>query len=178
MRESRDDKYLRIVRPDDEEEVHRLLCMPEVYEYLADGVEPPLAVTLDWIETSVGDAVRYGGGLWALVCPRQQKIVGLTRLSDFADGELQLTYLLHPDIRGRGYATRMAHTAMHHAFDTGAATAIWAGADVPNTASVAVMKHLGMRFRRDVDYPAGAGVEYIMAAADFDRGRVETLSIV
>ena len=33
------EKSLRSIGPEDEVEVHQLLCVPEVYEYLADGVE-------------------------------------------------------------------------------------------------------------------------------------------
>ena len=45
-------------------------------------------------------------------------------------------------------------------------------------ASVSVMTRLGMQFRREVQYPAGVGVEYVMEAAAFDGGRIELLSIV
>ena len=174
---NRYDKHLRSVGAEDEAEVHRLLCVPEVYEYLADGAEPPPSVTSDWIGGAV-DSVRYGGGLWGLTSQRERRILGLVRLSGDAEGELELTYLLHPSIRGQGYATRMAHTALNHAFGTRLVSAVRAGADVPNAASVAVMKRLGMTFRRDVEYPAGAGVEYVIEAAAFDRDRIELLSIV
>ena len=173
-----DGKYLRSIRSEDEAEVHRLLCVPKVYEYLADGVEPPLSVTSDWIETATTDSARYGGGLWALTSSREGRILGLVRLSGDANGELELTFILHPGVWGLGYATRMAHTAMKHAFEARLVSAIWAGADVPNTASISVMERLGMKFRREVEYPAGAGVEYAMEAAAFDGGRIELLSMV
>ena len=171
------DQYLRLVSPEDAEKVHHLLCVPAVYRYLADNMEPDPSITHDWIERSADDADQYGGGLWVLECPTRQKILGLTRLSDFADYELQLTYLLHPSIWGCGYATRMAHTVMHRAFKVGIATIIWAGADVANAASVSVMRNLGMRFLRNVDYPAGPGVEFVMTAGHFDSDRVELLPI-
>lgn len=170
--------YLRLVSLDvEEEEIHELLCVPQVYEFLADGVEPPASITRDWIRSSADDLERFGGGLWALECPESHAILGLTRISDFRDGEMQLTYLLRPEIWGRGYATRMAHSAMARAFAAYKATSIWAGADVANAASVAVMRNLGMAFRRDVDYPAGPGVEYVMSASDFDERRIQPLSI-
>ncbi len=170
--------YLRLASLDvEEEEIHELLCVPQVYEYLADGVEPSAAITEDWIRNSADDLDRFGGGLWALECPEDHAILGLARISDFCDGELQLTYLLHPGIRGRGYATRMAHTAMARAFASRKAASIWAGADVANAASVAVMNNLGMTFRRDVKYPAGPGVEYAMSATAFDERRIQPLSI-
>jgi len=172
-----DDKCLRAVGPDDEAEIHRLLCVPEVYQYLADGVEPPPSIASHLVQTAAVDFERHGGGLWALVASQDPKILGLVRLAGEGDGELELTYLLHPAVWGAGYATRMAHTAMHYAFGTGLASAIWAGADLPNTASLAVMQRLGMRFRRNVDYPAGPGVEYVIDAAAFDDERIERLPI-
>ena len=45
-------------------------------------------------------------------------------------------------------------------------------------ASVSVMTRLGMQFRREVEYPAGVGVEYVMKVTAFDGGRIELLSIV
>ena len=170
--------YLRLVSLEvEEEEVHELLCVPEVYRYLADDVEPPLSITREWIQQSAGDFHRFGGGLWALECSEGHRILGLARLSDFEDNEAQLTYLLHPRTWGQGLATRMAHTAMSRVFSTGDVSSIWAGADLANEASVAVMRKLGMKFRRDVEYPCGPGIEYEMTAAAFDDARVESLAI-
>ena len=166
---------LRLITPADEEEVHQLLCVPEVYEYLADGVEPPRFVTREWIAASADDNNRFGGGLWGLHDCEQDAVAGLVRLSDFSDSEVQLTYLLHPRYWKRLLAVRMSHTAMHHAISRGVASTIWAGADVPNSGSVAVLKRLGMRFRRDVEYPAGPGVEYAISAGEFDEARFERL---
>ena len=170
------DFYLRHVSLDvEEEEIHELLCVPEVYEYLADGVEPPLSIAQEWIRGSARDFGEFGGGLWALESSQGCEVLGLTRLSDFDEGEMQLTYLLHPDLWSRGYATRMAYTVMHRVFAARAASSIWAGADVANEASVAVMRKLGMAFRRDVDYPAGPGIEYEMTEAAFTCGRFALL---
>ena len=170
-------KGLYGIGPDDEAEVHQLLCIPQVYRYLTDGAEPPRSLTSDWIAAAVGHSADIGGGIWGLRFSDQRAMLGVVRLADAGRGELELTYLLHPDLWGRGLATRMAHAAMQHAFGTGRVPAIWAGADEPNTASISVMKRLGMMFRRKVKYPAGAGVEYVMEAAAFDGARFELLPI-
>jgi len=175
------ERRLRAVSPDDEAEVHRLLCVPEVYQYLADGVEPPPSIASHLLKTAAVDFERHGGGLWVLITSDSPDILGLVRLAregqEDGNRELELTYLLHPSLWGSGYATRMAHTAMQYAFATGLVSAVWAGADVPNTASIAVMRRLGMRFRRNVEYPAGPGVEYVIDKSAFDRGRNELLPI-
>lgn len=170
-----DNKSLRPVVSEDEEALQRLFRLPEVYEYLADGVEPPPSVAADWIGAAA-ESGRCGGGLWALTERRQERLLGVVRLS--GESELELTYLLHPGVWGAGYATRMAHTVMSIAFESGLVSAIWAGSDVPNVASIAVMKRLGMRFRRSVEYPAGAGVEYVIDAASFDPARSDCLPMV
>ena len=119
----------------------------------------------------------WGGGVWVLSDGADPHLGGLVRLSSDDKGELELTYLLHPDLWGLGLATRMSHAAMMRAFEAGRVSTIWAGADVPNAASIAVMKRLGMRFRREVQYPMGAGVEYEIQADAFDPARIEPMRI-
>lgn len=171
------DMHLRFIGPQDTTEVHRLFCVPDVYKYLADGQEPPPDVASAWVNGGPIDARQFGGGFWGLRGLSEQRIDGVARLAGDSNGELELTYVLHPEFWGSGYATRMAHTVMNLAFEARLVPAIWAGADVPNVASIAVMKRLGMKFRRDVQYPAGAGVEYVINADDFDRDRFDCLPI-
>lgn len=67
---------------------------------------------------------------------------------------------------GMGLATRMSWTVMQFAFSRGSIDRIIAGADGPNTASLAVMQRLGMTFLQSVQYPAGLGAEYIFRRTD------------
>jgi RimJ/RimL family protein N-acetyltransferase len=78
----------------------------------------------------------------------------------------ELTYLLDPDYWGRGLAVRMGWTAITQAFLSPRIDAVVAGADVPNEASFAVMRRLGMRFHRHVQYPLGAGLEFLLLRDD------------
>ncbi len=174
-------------RAADADALHDLLCVPEVYRYLADGAPPPRAVTEQWLARSAADFESHGVGLWLLRAG--QDLAGCVLLEVLEDtqafpGEVprpdiggspsgnaqhksqaELTYVLHPDHWGKGLATRMAWTVMQQAFENGLAAVI-AGADGPNTASLAVMKRLGMRFYRTVQYPAGEGTEYILRNSD------------
>lgn len=167
---------LRMANTRDKARIHQLFCLPKVYEYLADGEEPPPGIASDWIASAPADEAHYGGGLWVLV-DDEQNLGGLVRLAGDDNGELELIYILHPRLWGHGLATRMAHTVMMRAFAAKKVTTIWAGADVPNTASIAVMKRLGMQYRREVEYSMGIGVEYHMSAEDFDPDTLKALPI-
>ena len=142
------DMRLRSATPQDEGKIHQLFCVPEVFEYLADGKKPPPSIASAWVNSAAADLAKYSGGLWVLVDGADLCVGGLVRLAGDDNGELELTYLLHPSLWGLGFSTRMAHTVMKRAFGAGLVSTIWAGADAPNKASFAVMKRLGMQFRQ------------------------------
>ena len=81
-------------------------------------------------------------------------------------GSAELTYLLDPRNWGQGLALRMAWTAITHTFLSSQIDSVIAGTDLANAASLAVMRRLGMRFHKDVQYPLGAGVEYALHRDD------------
>ncbi len=152
--------YLRPAEDDDADALHVLFGVPAVYRYLADGAPPPREVTNDWLAASRTDFSQFGVGLWVLCDPDVQ---GCLRLEANPDPRsVEITWVLHPDRQGRGLATAMARSAIGRAFGSGHFDRVIAGADVPNAGSIAVMRRLGMRHLRDVTYPAGPGVEYVL----------------
>ena len=158
--------------------MHRLFCIPRVYEYLADGKAPPRDVANAWVSSAQQERSQYGGGLWAISTNEYTaNIKGLVRLSDHHNGNMELTYLLHPSIWHKGVATRTAHTIIGACFDKGIVHTIWAGADQPNLASIAVMKRLGMTFRNKAHYPLGPGVEYSITAQSYEPALHEKVHI-
>jgi RimJ/RimL family protein N-acetyltransferase len=74
--------------------------------------------------------------------------------------------MLDPEYWGQGLAVRMSWTAITQVFLSPQIDSVVAGADRPNIASFAVMKRLGMQFRRNVKYPLGCGVEYVIYRND------------
>ena len=171
------DAHLILIDERLEGEVHALLCVPEVYHYLADGQAPPREIATSWCAASRKDWDEYGGGLWGLRGVTHA-LAGLVQISNLEADTAELTYLLHPDEWGSGLATRMAHTAIMHCFSQSVVKSVRAGADQANKASVAVMQRLGMAFRRNVDYPNGPGVEYMIGMDEYDEGQFEPLSVV
>lgn len=150
----------------DIEALHALLAVPEVNEFLADGVAPPREAVVAWIDKSIVDFADAGIGVW-LMDGDDGRLMACVRLEYFADRRIaELSYLLAPEAWGRGLATRIASAALRAAFASGVVDRVFAGADGPNHRSIAVMKRLGMRFARDVEYPLGPGVEYELSATD------------
>ncbi len=146
--------------------VHGLSCQPLVYQYLFDGAAPDERRIAEWLEQSIADAVEVGVGLWVLESPAV-RYGGCVHLQpDLAAGSAELTYFLDPALWGQGLATRMSWTAITRAFQSPKLDCVFAGADLPNTASFAVMHRLGMRFRRHVQYPLGGGAEYVIHRSD------------
>jgi RimJ/RimL family protein N-acetyltransferase len=153
-----DDWWLRPAVLDDIDSLHALACEPPVCRYLFDGAAPDRAMIADGIAGAMADAARTGVGLWMLEGPRVSHGGAVQLRPGAATKSAELVYLLHPAHWGRGLATRMAWTAILQTFQA-RIDIVGARADGANTASQAVMRRLGMRFRRDVSLPLGPGVE-------------------
>ena len=144
----------------DEGSLHALFALPEVYEYLADGAAPPREAMSGLIEKSDADFAAAGLGLWLLETADCAPAGGVRLVLDASARAAELVYWLAPAHWKKGLATRMGATAIRAAFASGAVDRVFAGADVPNRRSLAVMERLGLRHLRDVVYPLGPGVEY------------------
>jgi RimJ/RimL family protein N-acetyltransferase len=67
-------------------------------------------------------------------------------------GETEVLWALHPDFWGQGYATEMARAALIFGFTTLRLELIFAMTMPDNTASQAVMRRLGLVYRKNVVY--------------------------
>ncbi len=158
---------LRALAAGDQSRLRELLSLPDVCEFMSDGSPPPLPLVEDWVTTAL--AAKPPFGLW-LLGDGTPALLGCVRLSEVEDGaaSAELMYALHPSAWGRGLATAMSRSALARAFEVPSCESVLAGADVPNTRSVQVMQRLGMRLLRNVEYPAGAGVEYVLERSAFE----------
>jgi RimJ/RimL family protein N-acetyltransferase len=143
-----------------------LSANPLVYRYLFDGVPPDRAFIARGVAESVANAGETGLGMWFLE-DASVKYAGCVELRPYPSfRSAELTYLSDPSYWGQGLALRMAWMAIAHAFLMSQIDSIIAGADLPNTPSIAVMRRLGMRFHKNVQAPLGAGVEYVLRRDD------------
>lgn len=75
---------------------------------------------------------------------------GLNFVPEF--DETEVLWALHPDAWGKGYATEVALAALAYGFDTLGLALIFAITLPDNISSQAVMRRLGLTYRRRVDY--------------------------
>ncbi|HEY2616797.1 MAG TPA: GNAT family N-acetyltransferase [Acetobacteraceae bacterium] len=146
--------------------LHALAARPLVFRYLFDGAPPVRDFIARRVAQSIANASEPGFGLWLLENHAGGCAGGVELRPYPASRPAELTYLLAPDYWGHGLAVRMAWTVIAGAFRSSAVDTVVAGADQPNAASFAVMRRLGMRFHKDVEYPLGAGAEYVLQRDD------------
>jgi len=146
--------------------LHALASYPLVYRYLFDGAPPDRVFIARRVAESVANAGRTEFGMWFLE-DVSTRYAGCVESRPYPSSRCsELTYVLDPRYWGQGLALRMAWTAITHTFLSSQIDSVIAGTDLPNTASLAVMRRLGMRFHREVQYPLGAGVEYVLHRDD------------
>lgn len=164
--QSHDGWHLRSATWDDIDGLHDLASKPPVYRYLFDGVAPARELIARRLAEGIAGAAGTGQGVWLLEgCA--SRYAGCVELRPYpSPRSSELTYLLDPAHWGRGLAVRMAWTAIAQAFLSHEINSVIAGADLPNTASFAVMRRLGMRLHKAVQYPLGDGAEYVLHRGD------------
>jgi [ribosomal protein S5]-alanine N-acetyltransferase len=162
----KDSWRLRPADLNDIDGLHTLEANPLVYRYLFDGVPPNKEFIARAVAQSVANAGGTGLGMWFLE-DVSTRYAGCVELRPYpSPRSAELIYLLDPKYWGQGLALRMAWTAITYAFLSSQIDYVIAGADLPNAASLALMRRLGMRFHKDVQYPLGAGVEYVIHRND------------
>lgn len=103
----------------------------------------------------------------------QDRLIGHAGLNFVPEfGETEVLWALHPAAWGQGYATEAARAALAWGFDTLGLTLIFAITLPDNLASQAVMKRLGLIYRKRVDYKGFKDIVWF----DIDRPTWQALS--
>ncbi len=143
---------LRPLVPDDAEAYAAMRFHPEVAKWL------PAAATASPLEAAHGAIERFATGWrdrghapWGVF--RDGGLIGHAGLNFVTEfGETEILWALHPEAWGRGYATEVAQAALDYGFRTLGLKLIFAITMESNAASQAVMKRIGLLYRRRVDY--------------------------
>jgi RimJ/RimL family protein N-acetyltransferase len=101
-----------------------------------------------------GSWLLNGGGWWAVEQREGGAVVGTVGafFRETAEALVELGWSLYPRYWGQGFATEAAAAALQFAIDTHDARRVVAHIAAENLASIAVSKHLGMKYDTDVDF--------------------------
>ncbi len=123
---------------------------PDVWRY-DPGYPPSRAQRQSWLLYRIQELRVQGIGCFALELKASQELIGccglefvLHRDERGNTPEVEIYYRLGRDYWGHGYATEAAQEVLRHAFEDLGLQRVIAHAASANTASLAVMRRLGM----------------------------------
>jgi len=123
---------------------------PDVRRFLFDGAALSAAEVTETIGESVADFAARGYGIWLIelgsgaALAGSAPLVGTAGLRPLEESGLEIFYSLAPGAWGRGYATEAARAVVEYGLGPLGLPEVLAEVDEGNTASVAVVKRLGM----------------------------------
>lgn len=161
---------LRPLTAADRGALHALWIEPAVRRYLWDDRVIDLATVDEVVAKSAASFAAEGFGLFALREPGRTALVGAVGIYRLREGEPELLYSLATAAFGRGLATEASRAVIADAFERLGFVRILARTDPPNTASLAVMQRLGMRFAGEAVENGLPTVSYTLAREDWERG--------
>jgi ribosomal-protein-alanine N-acetyltransferase len=142
---------LRPLAPGDAEAYAAMRFHSEVARWLPPPPVDPAQAVRNSIEHFAAGWRDRGYAPWGIF--REGRLIGhggLNWVPEF--GETEVLWALHPEAWGQGYATETARAALAHGFDTVGLALIFAMTLPDNLPSQAVMKRLGLTYRRRVQY--------------------------
>ena len=153
--------------PEHEAELAALLAEPEVARWLVPPGAPPHDA--DWVRWRLELSRREwaaGSGLWVAFERDSGDFVGRGGLKPLTvEGEqaYEVGWALLPAYQGRGYATEIGQAGLERGFDELGLDQVVSLTLPDNAASVAVMRRLGLTYRRDVVH---ADLRHLLHALD------------
>ena len=143
---------------------------PEVMKWLPPAEGDPIEAARRTIgRFAVGWQQRRHAPWGVFLQDRLIGHAGLNFVPEF-DG-IEVLWALHPDAWGKGYATEVARAALEYGFDTLGLDLIFAITLPGNVASQAVMKRLGLTYRRRVDYKGFRDIVWFDVAGERWKAR-------
>jgi RimJ/RimL family protein N-acetyltransferase len=142
---------LRPLQPADAEAYAAMRHHPAVARWLPAASGDPLEAARRSIERFADAWRQRGHAPWGVFL--DDRLIGHGGLNFVPEfDQTEVLWALHPDAWGRGYATEVARAALAYGFETLRRDLIFAITLPDNLASQAVMKRLGLTYRRRVAY--------------------------
>lgn len=141
---------LRPIDMNDVDWLCELSRLPLVRKYLLDDRIIDRDEALGLVTDSIKNFNVTKLGLWVVMNLPEEERTGFAGFT-FEGGLPSLIYGLHPDYWSHGLTTEAAKSVLDYALDRVKVSKIVADVDEPNTASIRVLRKLGMRqVRREI----------------------------
>lgn len=128
--------------------LHALFNLEQVRQYLFDDQETSHDAVEEMVGASQAAFEERGFGLFAVLPLKGEEIVGFC---GFWPQKVlpEIIYGLHPQHWGKDLTTEAASAVLDWGFREHGFDEVYAGADVPNMASIRVMQKIGMRYHEN-----------------------------
>ncbi len=137
---------------------------PDVMRYIGDGSVWSEQRTREFVERQRILFATRGFCRWKLVTRGSGELAGFCGIGSLhALADFEIGWWLARRFWGQGLATEAARAALNDGFERACLTRVISLAQIPNAASIRVMKKIGMRREREVDF---RGVRVVQYAAD------------
>src|SRR5215212_3314910 len=161
-------RVLRPVSADEVGSLHRISNEPNVRLYLWDDELVSEATVKFTIAKSDRMFSKERIGVFGILMRGREELLGFcgfVRLEGMEEPELW--YELTQKVWGRGLATEAARACVRYAFEEVSMERVIAGADAPNTASLRVIKKLGMKDLGNINPSAPEEPYFALYREDF-----------
>jgi RimJ/RimL family protein N-acetyltransferase len=157
---------LRMFRPEDLDELARLLSDPDVVKYVGDGNPVGREEADKALKSIIKHWDTHGFGRWATVDKETREFIGFGGLRSLF-GIPEVVYHLAKAQWGKGLATELGRAALRFGFEEHQFERIVAIARPGNAASIHVMEKLGMKYEMHTSYYNNNVIQYTINREDF-----------
>ncbi len=164
---------LRDLQLSDCENMMQLASDPEVVKYM-DYIQFKTKEDAEkWIHEHIVDnnldpRPSYS---FAIVLPENNEFIGWIGIGEASDttGDLDFGYAIAKKHWGKGYTTEVLSEVIKIGFEKLHAKKIFGQCNVENSASIAVMKKVGMTFETQFEEDGNISIRYIIVDEDFKK---------
>ena len=157
---------LRMFHADDLDSLAALLGDPDVMKFVGNGLPGTRAEAEHALHSIIRHWDSHGFGRWAVIDKTNRAFAGFGGLRSLM-GTPEVVYHFASAYWGRGLATELGRASLRFGFEEHQFERIVAIAKPENTASIHVMKKLGMHYDMHTTYYNLDVVQYRISRAEF-----------
>jgi len=150
-------------QPSDVDDFRPIATDPEVMRYITGGVPWSEDMIRSFVDRQISQYRELGFCRWKLLEKQTEKMIGFCGVVVWRDTTyLEIGWWLAPAWWGRGLATEAARAALEDVFERVKLDRVVSIAVPANTASIRIMKKLGLQFAQEFDKDGVHLVQYAL----------------